>query len=219
MVQFEDVVKTFKLKHGKRVVLDKVTATFPTRSRIGILGRNGAGKSTLLSLIGGGEPVDSGRIRRSGRVSFPLGFSGAFHRYHSARQNISFLAHIYGMDAQRVTEWIEDFAELGPYFDLPLATYSSGMMARVTFGTSFAFDFDVYLVDEAIEVGDARFRAKCAAAFAERLETASLIMVSQNPATIRQYCRTGAVLNRGKLTMYQTIDEAFEAYEHVLREI
>jgi capsular polysaccharide transport system ATP-binding protein len=217
VIQFENVRKSYRLTNGRRVVLDDVSVTFPQGSRIGVLGINGAGKTTLLRLIAGGEEPDRGRILRSGRVSFPLGFTGTFHPQHTARENIKFLARIYDMDVVEIIDWIEDFAELGRYFDMPVGTYSSGMYARVAFGTSFAFDFDVYLVDEGIEAGDERFRKKCALAFSERITRASLILVSQNIHTIRQYCDRGAVLHDGKLAIFETLDEAMDAYEHVLK--
>lgn len=217
MVRFENVCKSYRLSEGRRVVLDNVSVTFPQGCRTGVLGVNGAGKTTLLRLIGGGEEPDRGRIVKRGRVSFPLGFTGTFHPLYSARENVKFLATIYDMDARELVDWIEEFAELGRYFDMPVGTYSSGMFARMAFGTSFAFDFDVYLVDEGIEVGDERFRKKCAEAFAERIRTASLILVSHNIHTIRAYCDSGAVLHDGRLTTYPTLDEAMDAYEHVLR--
>jgi len=217
MVRFEAVRKTYKLKQGQRVVLDRCEAVFPTGSKVGILGMNGAGKSTLLRLIAGSEHPNRGRIVRQGRVSFPVGFTGTFHPLHTARENIRFLAQIYGMDFREVSDWIEDFCELGKYFDMPVRTFSSGMFAKIAFATSFAFDFDVYLVDEAIEVGDARFRAKCADAFAQRMEGSSLILVSQNIGTIRQYCNQGAVLHGGCLQVFGNLDEALTAYEMILR--
>jgi capsular polysaccharide transport system ATP-binding protein len=218
MIRFEAVSKSYRVRQGRKVILDEVSFELPPRRRIGILGSNGAGKSTLLRLIAGSEMADHGRIIRQGRVSFPVGFTGTFHPFHSARENVKFLTRVYGMDEAEVSAWIEDFCELGRYFDMPIGTYSSGMFARIAFATSFAFDFDVYLVDEAIEVGDASFRRKCAAAFAERMKTASLIIVSQNVQTIREHCEIGVVMHAGNLVMYPSIDEALDAYEFVLRQ-
>jgi len=217
MIQFDRVNKVYKAKEERRVILDDCDAVFPAGSRVGVLGMNGAGKSTLLRLIAGSEAPTRGKIIRRGRVSFPVGFTGTFHPLHSARENIAFLAHVYDMDRSEVSGWIEDFSELGRYFDMPVATYSSGMFARIAFATSFAFDFDVYLVDEAIEVGDARFRAKCAEAFSYRMQSSSLVLVSQNIYTIRQYCSQGAVLSGGTLKIYDSLDEALDVYEHILR--
>ena len=217
MIRFENVCKSYPLRKGRRVVLDNVSVTFPQGCRIGILGNNGAGKTTLLRLIAGSEEPDRGRIIKRGRVSFPLGYTGTFHPQHSARENIKFLAQIYDMDVEELIDWIEDFSELGQYFDMPVGTYSSGMYARIAFATSFAFDFDVYLVDEGVETGDERFRKKCTLAFSQRLRTGSLILVSQNIHTIRAYCETAAVLHDGRLTTYSSVDEAMDAYEHLLK--
>jgi capsular polysaccharide transport system ATP-binding protein len=217
MIRLESVTKSYKVPRGRHVVLDQVSFTLPERCRLGIFGANGTGKSALLRIIAGGEMPDSGRIVREGRVSFPVGFTGTFHPLLSARENVSFLARVYGMAPEEVVEWIESFAELGRYFDMPVGTYSSGMYARIAFATSFAFDFDVYLVDEVIEVGDARFRAKCAAAFEERMKTASLILVSQHVSTIRQFCNLAAVLHEGKLSRFVPIDDALGMYEQHLR--
>lgn len=219
MIRFEEVTKSYRVRGGRHTILDDVTFVLPPRCRIGILGANGAGKSALLRLIAGGEMPDSGRIVREGRVSFPVGFTGTFHALLTARENVGFLARIYGMNAAEVSGWIEEFAELGPYFDMPVGTYSSGMHARIAFATSFAFDFDVYLVDEVIETGDARFRRKCAAAFDERMKSASLVLVSHHIETIRQYCDVAAVLHQGKLSAYPTIDEALDTYELNLKQL
>lgn len=217
MIRLERVSKSYGVPGGRHVILDDVSFELPPLSRIGIFGVNGAGKSALLRLIAGSEMPDRGRIVREGRVSFPVGFTGTFHPLLSARENVSFLARVYGMNHGEVSAWIEDFAELGRYFDMPVGTYSSGMFARIAVATSFAFDFDLYLVDEVIEVGDVTFRKKCAAAFGERMHSASLILVSQHVDTIRQYCNLGTVLHQGKLSDFTTIDEALETYERSLR--
>lgn len=218
MIRLEEVCKSYRVRNGGfHTILDNVTFTLPPRTRLGVLGANGAGKTALLRLIAGGEMPDRGRIIREARVSFPVGFTGAFHPLLSGRENTTFLANIYGVDPGETLAWIEDFAELGQYFDMPLGTYSSGMFARLAMATSFAFDFDVYLVDEAIETGDARFRKKCAAAFGIRMKEASLMLVSHNMETIRQYCDVAAVLYAGKLHPFASIDEALTFYEETLR--
>ena len=219
MIRFEGVTKSYLVRGLKHVVLDDVSFCLPPRSRVGILGANGAGKTSLLRLAAGAEMPDRGRIVREGRVSFPVGFTGTFHKQATGRENVSFLARLYGMDIEEVTAWIEDFVELGRYFDMPIGAYSSGMYQRIAIATSFAFDFDVYLVDEAIETGDAHFRAKCVAAFGERMKTASLLLVSHNIQTIRQHCETAAVIHRGKVIGFPTIDEALDHYEMTLREL
>jgi capsular polysaccharide transport system ATP-binding protein len=216
MIELRHITKVYKTKHGPNVVLDDIHVTLPPRESIGILGRNGAGKSTLLRIIGGAEAPTVGSVIRTGRVSWPIGFTGGFNGTLSGEENCRFVARIYGQDVDWVIERTREFAEIGDYFYEPVRTYSSGMRARVAFGLSMAIDFDLYLVDEVTAVGDKPFKRKCRAAFAERRERAGLIMVSHDLATLADYCRRGAVLDHGKLRVYDSITEASEAYEEKL---
>ncbi len=216
MIVFDNVTKSYRTHAGSKVILDAATFEFRSGHNVGILGMNGAGKSTLLRLIAGAEPADSGDIRRNARISFPLGFSGTFHPHLTGRENAIFMARIYGERVKRVVDFVFDFSELGPYFDMPLQTYSSGMMAKLAFGISLAIDFDVYLVDEVTEVGDARFRRKSAQAFQERMSRSDIIMVSHNSNTIRTYCDTGAVLANGSIVFYDSLHEAMMAYRRLM---
>jgi capsular polysaccharide transport system ATP-binding protein len=217
MIRFEAVHKSYRTHGGRRVVLDDATFDLPGDRNIGILGTNGAGKSTLLRLICGSELPNRGHVRRSSRVSFPVGFAGTFHHELTARENVRFLARVYGLPVLRAIDWVADFSELGSYFDMPVKTYSSGMFARLAFSTSLAFDFDVYLIDEATEVGDVRFRQKYVATLRQRLKHSRVIIVSHNPATIRTYCNCGAVLHDGVFALYDTVEESMSAYEKILR--
>lgn len=216
MIQFMDVTKTYRTFNGPRTILRNANFTFEDGHNYGVLGANGSGKSTLLRVIAGAEFPNSGQIRRAGRVSFPLGFAGTFHSQLSGRRNALFLARIYGADERWMADFVEDFSELGPYYDMPIQTYSSGMMAKLAFGVSFALDFDIYLIDEATEVGDARFRQKCARIFRERIARSDIIMVSHNGHTIRSYCDRGAVLMNGRLEFFDSIDEAQRVYNRFL---
>ena len=217
MISFAAVHKSYRTHDGRRTILHDATFELPDDRNIGILGVNGSGKSTLLRLIAGTEPPNRGHVRRRVRTSFPIGFAGTFHGELSARANTRFLARVYGLPVDRATDWVADFSELGAYFDMPVKTFSSGMFARLAFSTSLAFDFDVYLIDEATEVGDAHFRQKYAAALRERLTQSRVIIVSHNPATIRSYCDCGAVLHDGVFMLYDTVDDAMMAYERILR--
>lgn len=201
---------------GQRNILEATTMAFPEGRRVGILGPNGAGKSTLLRLIAGSETPDAGVVRRFGRVSFPLGFSGTFHSDLSGRENLHFLARVYGVDAEAMVEEVTEFAELGRDIDAPVRHYSSGMAAKLAFGASLALDFDAYLVDEATEVGDARFRARSHAAFQAKLRDAALILVSHNSHTIRRFCDCCAILHGGRLSPFATVDEALDAYADLM---
>ncbi len=216
MIELRNITKIYRTTMGTNVVLDDICTRFPPRESIGILGRNGAGKSTLLRIIGGAELPTSGEVIRGGRVSWPIGFGGGFNGSLSGEENCRFVARIYDEDVNYVVDYTRDFAEIGDYFFMPMRTYSSGMRARLAFGLSMAVDFDAYLVDEITAVGDARFRAKCAEAFAERQRRATLIMVSHDMNTISDYCRRCALMNRGALTMYDSVDDAMHAYEQEL---
>ncbi len=215
MIQLDNISKAYRVGSRWNQVLDNVSVTFPSGQNVGILGLNGAGKSTLLRIMGAVEPADAGTIRKDVRVSWPIAFSGAIHTNLTGRENARFIARIYGESIKKVEQFAETFTELGPYFDMPANTYSTGMRARLAFAISIAADFECYLVDEITSVGDMRFTLKYRRAFRERLKNASLVMVSHNPQTIRDYCDIGAILHRGKLQMFDTIAEAMDEYEQI----
>ena len=171
----------------------------------------------MLRIIAGSELPNSGVVRRSVRISWPLGFSGGFHPQMTGRENVHFVARVYGADIRKTDRFVEEFSELGDYFDEPLNTYSSGMMARLGFGMSMAIDFDVYLVDEITGVGDARFQQRCQDAFANRRKNSGLIMVSHSMPTISAFCDRGGVLVDGQLFMFDTPDKAIEMYNRLNR--
>lgn len=213
MIELRDVCKVYETSSGPNCVLNNVSMRFPAGKSVGILGRNGAGKSTLLRIIGGAEMPDSGEIIRRGRISWPIGFAGGFNGSLSGEENCRFVSRIYGQDVDRVVAESEEFADIGAYFTMPVRTYSSGMRARLAFALSMAIDFDVYLVDEVTAVGDKQFQEKCRQAFAERRERSSIVMVSHQIATLKQYCEQFAVLRDGTVTVFDDIDRAAEHYE------
>lgn len=215
MIQLDGVYKSYQTVAGPNVVLDGVGITFPLRESVGILGRNGAGKSTLLRIIAGVEIPDAGIVTRTGRVSWPIGFSGGFSPSLSGEENCRFVARIYGESPARVVDSSREFADLGTYFYMPVRTYSSGMRARLAFALSMAIDFDIYLVDEITAVGDQQFQEKCRLAFEQRQERSSLIIVSHNLPTVSSYCKRCAVLHNGKLKLFDSVGEAADAYSEV----
>jgi capsular polysaccharide transport system ATP-binding protein len=198
-------------------VLDHVTTEFQTGYSYGLMGVNGAGKSTTMRLIAGTELPNAGKIRRDVRVSWPLGFAGGFHYQMTGRENVKFVARVYGADIRKTLNFVEDFAEIGDYIDAPVRSYSSGMMARLSFGLSMAIDFECYLVDEITAVGDARFQARCLEAFTERRKRADIIMVSHAMGTIKDYCDRGGVIVDGQIVMFPNVDLAIEAYNRLNR--
>lgn len=213
MIQLCNLNKRYRTRAGIRVVLNNVDATFPSGKSVGILGLNGAGKSTLIRIIGDAEPADSGHVRSQGRISWPLGYSGGFQSALTARENARFVARIYGENTRYIEEFTYEFSELGDYFDVPLKSYSAGMRGRFAFSVSLACNFDYYLVDEALETGDARYREKFRKAFEERQASASVILVSHNEQTVRRNCDMAAILHDGNLTLYDNIKDAMQNYK------
>lgn len=212
MIEFYKVAKSYRTRRLSRTVLKEFSGEFPRGRNIGVLGVNGSGKSTLLRLIAGTEYPDKGRIRRHARISFPLGLSG-FKGNLTGRENCRFVARIYGLESRSVERFVEEFAELGKYFDMPISTYSSGMKARVSFGASMAVDFECYLVDEMLSVGDGVFKARADAIFEAKRQQASMILVSHSAATIRRFCDMGAVISNGRLRLYDNLDDAINEYQ------
>ena len=215
MIEFRNVIKTYHIKNGKNIILDNVSFKFPEKQNIGVLGVNGAGKSTLLRLIAGSEFPDSGKIIRTGNYSWPLGFSGSFHPALTGIENLRFACRIYSANIKRVTEFVIEFSELGNYIYEPIQTYSSGMRSRLAFALSMAIDFEVYLVDEIMGVGDKGFRDKCKLAFNEKSKTSNIIMVSHSMDTIKDYSDVAILLTGEKLEIYQDVDEAIEVYKNI----
>jgi capsular polysaccharide transport system ATP-binding protein len=217
MIQLDRIFKFYRTEGFLKIVLDHVSTVFEPGRSYGLLGVNGAGKSTTLRLIAGTELPNAGRIRRSVRVSWPLGFAGGFHALMTGRENVKFVSRAYGADVRKTLDFVEDFSELGDYIDLPVKTYSSGMMARLAFGLSMAIEFDCYLVDEITAVGDARFQARCQQAFEQRRKNSELNMVSHSMGTIKDYCDRGAVLVDGHIIMFNSVDTAIETYNRLNR--
>ena len=212
MIEFRNVSKSYDIKKGKNVILKNVSFNFPKSQNIGVLGVNGAGKSTLLRLIAGSEYADSGKIIRKGRFSWPLGFTGSFHRELTGIENLRFACRIYGCDIKFVTEYVKDFSELGKYIEEPIKTYSSGMRSRLAFALSMAIDFEVYLVDEIMGVGDKGFQKKCRDTFEKKREHSSIIMVSHNMKTIKEYSDVAFLLTGEKLEIHDDVNHAIDIY-------
>lgn len=217
MIEFQDVSKYYATPGGRKVVLDHLNLTLPSGMKIGVLGRNGAGKSTFLAMVAGTAHPNRGRILRHASISWPLGFSGSFHSDLTGAQNVRFVARIYGMDTNTLVDYVQDFAELGEFMDMPIRSYSSGMKARLAFGMSMGIAFDWYLVDEITAVGDTAFRRKSLAVFRNRLSAAGLLMVSHSTGTIRNYCDSGLVLEGGAARFFEDVEEAIAHHERNMK--
>lgn len=212
MVVLEDLWKSFHVRGDEKVVARGINAVFPTGVATALLGRNGAGKSTMMKMIAGNQKPSSGRIWSDGTISWPVGFAGSFHGELTGSQNVRFIARIYGVDTDALCDFVEDFAELGGHYHLPIRTYSSGMKSRLAFGVSMGIRFDTYLVDEVTSVGDERFKAKANRVFMERIGASGAIVVSHSMGLIKQLCSHAAVLENGELTMYDDVQEAIDRH-------
>ncbi|MFN4156351.1 MAG: ABC transporter ATP-binding protein [Paracoccaceae bacterium] len=217
MMVFENLSKGFWVRGEWYSVLDNLNLVLPTGKSLALLGRNGAGKSTLLKIISGTMPPTTGRVIVQGTVSWPVGFGGSFHRDLTGAQNTKFLARVYGVDTETLTDFVEDFAELGKHFHMPMSTYSSGMYSRLAFGISMGIAFDIYLVDEVTAVGDTRFREKSATVFAERMKQSSAVLVSHNASDIRKFCDAAILLHEGKLTYFDDVEAALAEHAQLMK--
>jgi capsular polysaccharide transport system ATP-binding protein len=155
---------------------------------------------------------DTGRVVSDGSISWPVGFGGSFHPDLTGAQNVRFIARIYGVDTDELTAFVEEFAELGKHFDMPVRSYSSGMKSRLTFGASFGIQFDTYLVDEVTAVGDAAFRRKSQALFIDRMKTSSAILVTHEMGQVRSFCNSAILLEDGHLTYFENVEDGITAH-------
>ncbi|MFZ0099704.1 MAG: ABC transporter ATP-binding protein [Gemmobacter sp.] len=218
MIRFEHLTKSYPTPWGRKVVIDDLNLELPSGKALGLLGRNGAGKSTLMQIVAGTLPPDSGRVISDGTISWPIGLGGALHPDMTGAQNVRFIARIYGIDSDSLCAFVQDFAELGAHFQMPLRSYSSGMRSRLAFGASMGIPFDTYLVDEVTSVGDARFRAKSKAIFRERMKTSGAIMVSHNMKELQEFCDAGLVLENGRMYYFERLDAAIRLHKRLMEQ-
>lgn len=180
--------------------------------RLALLGRNGQGKSTLIKILGGVLLPSAGVTDWRMTSSWPIGFGGGFQGSLSGLDNIRFLARLYDRDFVELLERVDDFAELGAKLKEPVKHYSSGMRARLAFGLSLAIEFDCYLIDELVAVGDVRFQEKCQQELFERRKERAFIMASHDLHLISRLCERALVIEGGRARIFDDIDEAVDVY-------
>ena len=213
MIHIEHVTKRYATRHGNVTVLDDVNLTIRPGEKVGILGRNGAGKSTIIRLISGAERPSAGHIRREMSVSWPLAFGGAFQGTLTGLDNLRFICRVYGKSTEDKIAYVQEFSELGRYLREPVKTYSAGMRARLAFAISMVVEFDCFLIDEIVAVGDSRFHEKCRVELFEKRKDRAMIIVSHDPGYVREHCDRAAVLVQGKLSTFDHVDDAFAFYQ------
>ena len=218
MIAVENVSKIYSTRFGPRKILDNVNFRLERGRNFGILGQNGAGKSTLIRLISGAEKPTSGHITRGMSVSWPLAFGGAFQTHLTGLDNLKFVCRIHGVDYKPLVPFVEDFTELGIYFREPVMHYSTGMLTRLAFALSMAVEFDCFLIDEAMVVGDARFHERCHIELFQKRKDRAFILVTHDADVIKLYCERASVLHEGKLYPFDTVDAAYDFYNNRLQQ-
>jgi capsular polysaccharide transport system ATP-binding protein len=216
MIRIENLTKSYRTPAGRHYVFKDLSVELPSGKSVALIGRNGAGKSTLLRVIGGIDRPDNGKISTDKTISWPVGLAGGFQGSLTGRENVKFVARLYATQSELRDKvaFVEEFAELGKYFDMPIKTYSSGMKSRLGFGLSMAFKFDYYLVDEVTAVGDARFKQKCADLFKARHQEASFLMVSHSLGSLKEFCDVALFIGRdNKVQYFDSVDEAIAVYK------
>ena len=216
MIKIENLTKSYRTPTGRHYVFKDLNIEIPSGKSVAFIGRNGAGKSTLLRMIGGIDRPDSGKIITNKTISWPVGLAGGFQGSLTGRENVKFVARLYAKqeELKEKIEFVEEFAELGKYFDMPIKTYSSGMRSRLGFGLSMAFKFDYYIVDEVTAVGDAGFKEKCAQLFKERHKESSFLMVSHSLNSLKEFCDVAIVFKNSYIIgYYENVQSGIDEYK------
>lgn len=215
MIAFENVSKSFWTGKSRKVILDRASFKVEVGNSLGILAQNGTGKTTLINMMAGLEKPDEGKIIRTSRISFPLGFMGGITPKHTAKENARYIARLYSLDPDYVESFCRWLSNVGEYFDMPLGTYSSGMRSRFSFALMLALEFDIYLIDEGMPSStDVEFNRKAGQVLRQRLQNATVIIVSHQAATLEKFCRSAAVLRNGQLYTFETLEEAKRLYDY-----
>ncbi len=192
----------------------------PHGTVLGIVGANGAGKSTLVRTIAGILPPTSGRVEVYGRVSTLLALGVGFNKDLTGRDNVRLGGLAAGLDRETLAAKYDDiveFAELGEFMDMPMRTYSSGMYGRLAFSVAVNMDPDILLIDEALSVGDARFRRKSADKMRELCSQArTIVLVSHALGTVRELCDQSIWMDKGVMRMWDEPEAVVDAYTEFL---
>jgi lipopolysaccharide transport system ATP-binding protein/teichoic acid transport system ATP-binding protein len=239
-ISVQDVSVTYRTSFEKKPTLSETFRRLGRRERIvreiealqgvsfevehgkvlGVVGANGAGKSTLVRTIAGILPPTSGRIEVDGRVSTLLALGVGFNRKLSGRENVVLGGLAAGLTRDHLAEKYEEiveFAELEDFMDMPMQTYSSGMYGRLGFSVAVNMDPDILLIDEALSVGDAKFRKKSFEKMRELCqEDRTIVLVSHALGSIEELCDQAIWINKGQLQMEGEPEEVIHAYTEFL---
>jgi capsular polysaccharide transport system ATP-binding protein len=215
MIEFDNVSKSFWTGKTRKIILDRASFRVELGQSLGILAPNGTGKTTIINMMAGLEKPDEGKVKRTSRISFPLGFMGGVVSKHSGTENARYIARLYGLDPDYVESFCRWLCGIAEYFDMPVGTYSQGMRARFSFALMLALEFDIYLIDEGMPATtDVEFNRKAGAILRDRLKSATVVIVSHDPRTVEKFAHTAAVLRNGQLYMFETLEEAKRLYDY-----
>ncbi len=215
MIEFVNVSKSFWTGKTRKVILDQANFRVELGQSLGILAPNGTGKTTIINMMAGLEHADEGRIVRTSKISFPLGVVGGVNPKQSGQENCRFIARLYGLDPDEVEAFCRYLVDIKEYFEMPVATYSSGMRSRFMFALMLSLDFDIYLIDEGMpSTMDVAFNRRAGAILRERLQQGTVVIVSHKPKVLEAHCDRAAVLRHGRLYIFDTLEEAKELYDY-----
>lgn len=215
MIEFDNVSKSFWTGKQRKVILERASFRVDVGKSVGILAPNGSGKTTVINMMAGLEKPDEGSITRTSRISFPLGFMGGVVNKHTGRENARYIARLYDLDPDYVEAFCRYLCDIKEYFDMAVGTYSAGMRSRFSFALMLSLDFDIYLIDEGMpSTTDVQFNKRAGTVLKQRLQTATVVVVSHQASTLEKFCNSAAVLRAGKLHMFDTLEEAKRLYDY-----
>lgn len=197
-VEVDDVTIDFHTEQGIKRALQGISFRVEQGERIGVMGPNGAGKSTLIKVLSGMLEPTYGEVRRGLSLSWPLALGGGFEGQLTGYDNVRFLAGVYGLPFQETLAYVDDFSELGRNLFKPLRYYSDGMRMRLAFALSLSIDFECYLIDEVILVGDRRFQQKCHDELFTARRHCGMIIAVHDVNVVREYCQKVLLLREGR---------------------
>ena len=211
-VEVSHLTKEFHTERGINRVLRGISFRVGAGERLGILGANGSGKSTLIKILSGIMLPTSGTVRRGLTLSWPLALSGGFEGQLTGYDNVKFLSQVYNLPLRETFEYVSDFSELGQSMHLPVRYYSDGMRMRLAFALSLSMNFECYLIDEVILVGDRRFQIKCHDELFSRRKHCGMIMAVHDANVVKEYCQAALILKDGRARILTDLTLAARIY-------
>ncbi len=216
MLRVRGLKKAYPLNRRERVLFEDLSFDVAPGERLAVLGRNGQGKSTLIKILGGVLRPNAGTVSWGDMSSsWPLSHGGGFQGSLTGYDNVKFIARVYKKPFEEILAKTEGFAELGESLSMPVKYYSSGMRARLAFGTSLAIEFDCYLIDEVISAGDISFQAKAQDEIFGKRATRTFIIASHALEFIRETCSRAIVIESGRAKLFDDIGLAVDIYSAI----